>query len=127
MSRVSISRSYAVLAGLESYTKTTGKIKCAEKAAKYRKDKLLHPDKVRQEEEARKDKSESAQKERQHLAALKAEQEKARKSDKSISSRFSRAIIGLKDRKDADIESVDGMRNVPEGPEAGIPAPEGKR
>jgi hypothetical protein len=127
MSRVSISRSYAVLAGLESYTKATGKIKSAERAAKHRKDKLLHPDRVRQEEEARKDKSESAEKERQHLAALKAEQEQARKSEKPIRSRLSRVTVRFREGKDADTESADGTRGVSQGPEDGIPAPEGKR
>jgi hypothetical protein len=127
MSRVSISRSYAVLAGLESYMKTTDKIKSVGKEAKYRKDKLLHPDKVRQEEEAKKDKSQSAEKERQHLAAVMAEQENANKSKKSLSGRFSRVIGLFKERKDAAMESADGARRGPEGPEDGIPAPEGKR
>ena len=127
MSRVSISRSYAVLAGLESYTKATGKIKSAEKKAKHTKDKLLHPDKVRQEEEAKKDKSQSAEKERQHLEALKAEQEKSRKSGKSLSSHFSKMFDQFKGKKDAGGESAIGTRGAPEGPEDGIPAPEGKR
>ena len=127
MSRVSISRSYAVLAGLESYTKATGKIKNAEQKAKHTKDKLLHPDKVRKEEEAKRDKSQSAEKERQHLEALKAEQQKSRKSGKSLSSHFSKILDPLKRRKDVKGESVDGTRGVVEGPKDGIPAPEGKR
>ena len=137
MSRVSISRSYAVLAGLESYTKATGKIKSAEQKAKHTKDKLLHPDKVRQEEEAKRDKSQSAEKERQHLEALKAEQEKSRKSGKSLSGKslsgkslsghFSKMFDQFKGKKDAGGESTNGTRGVPEGPEGGIPAPEGKR
>ena len=127
MSRVSISRSYAVLVGLESYTKATSKVKNAETAAKRRKDKLLHPDKVRQEEEARTYKSQSAENERQHLAALKAEQEKARKGDQSMGGRFARVIDRFKGRKEADTEFADGRRRGPEGPEDGIPAPEGKR
>jgi hypothetical protein len=127
MSRVSISRSYAVLAGLESYTKATGKIKDAEQKAKHTKDKLLHPDKVRQEEEAKRDKSQSAEKERQHLEALKAEQEKSRKGRKALSSRFSKIFHPFKGKKGAEGESADRTRGVPEGPEDGIPAPEGKR
>jgi hypothetical protein len=107
MSQVSISRSYAVLAGLESYTKTTGKMKSLEKVVKYGKDKLLHPDKVRQEEEARKDKSQSAEKERQHLAALEAEQEKAQKSERSMSGGRSVVIGRFKGRKNADMKSAD--------------------
>jgi hypothetical protein len=127
MSRVSISRSYAVLAGLESYTKATGKIKSAEQKAKHTKDKLLHPDKVRQEEEAKRDKSQSAEKERQYLEALKAEQEKSRKSGKSLSSHFSKMFDPFKGKKDVGGESADGTRRVPEGSEDGIPAPEGKQ
>jgi hypothetical protein len=126
MSRVSISRSYAVLAGLESYTKATGKIKGAEQKAKHTKDKLLHPDKVRQEEEAKRDKSQSAEKERQYLEALKAEQERSRKSRRSLSNRFSKIFRPFKG-KDVEGESADGTRGVPKGPEDGIPAPEGKR
>ena len=127
MSRVSISRSYAVLVGLESYTKATSEVKKAEKAAKHRKDRVLHPDKVRQEEEAKMDKSQSAEKERQHLAALKAEQEKARKGDKSMGGRFSRVVDRFKGRREAETDLADGTRRSPEGPEDGIPAPEGKR
>jgi hypothetical protein len=126
MSHVSISRSYAVLAGLESYTKATGKIKSAEQKAKYTKDKLLHPDKVRQEEEAKRDKSQSAEKERQHLEALRAEQTKSRTSGKPLNSHFSKIFHPFK-RQDAEGESADGTRVIPEGPEDGIPAPEGKR
>ena len=115
MSRVSISRSYAVLAGLESYTKATGKIKSAEQKAKHTKDKLLHPDKVRLEEEAKRDKSQSAEKERQHLEALKAEQEKPRKSRRSLSSHFSKMFNPFRGKKDAEGESADGTREVLEG------------
>jgi hypothetical protein len=127
MSRVSISRSYAVLAGLESYTKATGKIKSAEQKAKHTKDKLLHPDKVRQEEEAKRDKSQSAEKERQYLEALKAEQEKSRKSGKPLSSHFSKMFDPFKGKKDVGGDFADGTRRVPEVSEDGIPAPEGKR
>jgi hypothetical protein len=127
MSRVSISRSYAVLAGLESYMKTTSKIKSAGKEAKRRKDKLLHPDKVRQEEEAKKDKSQSAEKERQHLAAAMRAQKNAEKNEKSVSGRFSRLLGRFKERKAANFESADGRRRGPEGPEDGFPAPEGNR
>jgi hypothetical protein len=127
MSRVSISRSYAVLVGLESYMKTTSKIKSAGKEAKHQKDKLLHPDKVRQEEEAKEDKSQSAEKERQHLAAAMRDQKSAKQSEKSVSGRFSRLIGRFKESKDADFESVDESRRGPEGPEDGIPAPEGDR
>ena len=126
MSRVSISRSCAVLAGLETYTKATSKVKSAEKAAKHQKDKLLHPGKVRQQEEAKKDKLESAEKERQPLAGLRAEQETT-KSEKSMSGRFSRIVQRFKGNKAETTKSAVGTRRASEGPEDGIPAPEGKR
>jgi hypothetical protein len=115
MSRVSISRSYAVLVGLETYKKTTSKIKAAEKAAKHTKDKLLHPERVRQE------------KERQYLEALKAEQEKARKSEKFTSTGISKMIGRFTDKEDAKGDALAGRRRVPEGPEDGVPPPEGHR
>ena len=126
MSRVSTSRSYAVLAGLDSYMKTTSKIKSAGKEAKHIKDKLLHPDKVRQEEEAKMDKSQSAKKEREYLAAAIREQKDAKKSEKSVGGHLSRLVGRFKEGKDAD-SKADGQRRGPEGPEDGLPAPEGHR
>lgn len=65
MSHVSISRSYAVLAGLEGYIKATSKVRSAAQAAKQEMDRLLHADKVQQEKEAKMGKSQSAKLERQ--------------------------------------------------------------
>lgn len=128
MSHVSISRSYAILVGLESYTKTRKKIKSAERKAVRQKDKLLDPEKVKAEEEAQQDKSKSAEKERQHLEQQrKAAEARAneRKADRAISGRLSRAMARLKSNKESDERNP---RRLPgTGPEDGIPAPEGQR
>ncbi|KAK8072020.1 hypothetical protein PG996_005368 [Apiospora saccharicola] len=67
MSHVSISKSYAVLVGLEAYVKTRRKGKGAVHKATLHRDKILDPAEVARREEAERDKSESAAKERQFL------------------------------------------------------------
>ncbi len=57
MSRVSISKSYAVLVGIESYTRTKRKVKKVESSLEQGKVKILHPEKIRQQAEPEKDKS----------------------------------------------------------------------
>ncbi|PFH56788.1 hypothetical protein XA68_15983 [Ophiocordyceps unilateralis] len=64
MSHVSISKSYAVLVGLETYVKTRRKGKDLVGKLVRRRDKIMAPDEFRRREEAQKDKSESAEKER---------------------------------------------------------------
>lgn len=135
MSHVSISRSYAVLVGLESYTKTRKRIKAAEATVIHEKDKLIHPEKVKMEEEASRDKSQSAEKERQHLErqreALERE-ERERKAQKSLTGKLSNALDKLKVRKDSTLDDSSGDEDQPSrvpgtGPEDGVPAPEGRR
>ena len=125
MSRVSISQSYAVLVGLESYTKTRKKIKKTESGIAHQKDKILHPEKVRQEEDATEDKSQSAKKEREHLEQQRLAQETA-KAEKSPSARISRLFkhMRLKDDKQAKVGS-EGPGVAGSGPEDGVPPPEG--
>lgn len=60
MSHVSISRSYAVLVGLEAYVKTRRRGKKLVKKLIHGRDKLLSPDEVAKKEEEDRDKSESA-------------------------------------------------------------------
>lgn len=67
MSHVSISKSYAVLVGLEAYVKTRRKGKDAVHKATLHRDKILDPAEVARREEAERDKSESAAKERRFL------------------------------------------------------------
>ncbi len=68
MSHVSISRSYAVLVGLEAYVKTRKRGKKVVQALLHGRDKLLSPEEARQREEAKRDKTESAARERRFLA-----------------------------------------------------------
>lgn len=67
-SRVSISKSYAVLVGLEAYTKTRQRGKRLLQRAARTVDRVVHPEELRRREEAARDKSESAEKERRFLA-----------------------------------------------------------
>jgi hypothetical protein len=69
MSRVSISRSYAVLVGLEAYVKTRRKLKQGVQHVAEAETKLVHPEEHKKKLEEEKDKSESAERERQILAA----------------------------------------------------------
>ena len=125
MSHLSISQSYAVLVGLEAYTASRRKVKSGEKAIGHQKDKMLHPDKIREEEEAQRDKSRSAEKERQHLeqekqALRKAEQEA--KADRSISGRVSKLFEHMK-TKDHTNEPASQGRVDHGSPDPGSEAP----
>jgi hypothetical protein len=81
MSRVSISRSYAVLVGLEAYVKTRKKLKHGIGHVTHNKDKVIHPEEVQKREEEEKDKSESAEKERKVIEAEKRKQEEVKKRE----------------------------------------------
>lgn len=72
MSRCNISRSYAVILGLEGYLEVKKRGKIVERGMK----ELLHPEERRKREEEETDKSRSAQKEREVLA----EQERLQKA-----------------------------------------------
>ncbi|KAG8667439.1 hypothetical protein FPOAC1_012270 [Fusarium poae] len=67
MTHVSISKSYVVLIGLESYIKTKRKGKDLAQRVSHRKDKIVAPEEAARREEEAKDKSESAAKEREVL------------------------------------------------------------
>lgn len=69
MSRVSISRSYAVLVGLEAYVKTRRKIKHGKQHVADAETKVMHPEEHKRRKEAEMDKSKSAERERQLLAS----------------------------------------------------------
>jgi hypothetical protein len=131
MSRVSISKSYAVLVGMEGYTRTKRKVKEVEQRLEHDKDKILHPEKVKQQEEQLKDKSQSAEKERQYLEHRKlkdGEEGQGQTKEKSLSSKLAR-MLRLRGNEDNDKERPGAeARNIPgEGPEDGVPPPEGKR
>lgn len=74
MSHVSISKSYAVLVGLEMYMKTQQKGKRLLKKVAHRKDKIVHPEIAKKREEEAWDTSQSAEKERQFLERQREEQ-----------------------------------------------------
>lgn len=84
MSRCSVSRSYAVILGLESYMKTKKQAKKAERGIK----ELVKPDEKRKREEQEFDTSASAAREREVLR----EEEERRKSETGLSARFRRSI-----------------------------------
>ncbi|CAJ2500254.1 Uu.00g031070.m01.CDS01 [Anthostomella pinea] len=67
MSHVSISKSYAVLVGLEAYIKTQKKGKEALQKLTHQKEKILAPEEARKKEEAQLDSSQSAAIERKVL------------------------------------------------------------
>ncbi|RYP32488.1 hypothetical protein DL767_005177 [Monosporascus sp. MG133] len=87
MSHVSISKSYAVLVGLEAYMKTKKKGKELVERLSHRKLKVLHPEEAAEREEALKDKSESAARERDVLEKQREEEEVARAENK-VTARF---------------------------------------
>lgn len=68
MSKVSISKSYAVLLGLEGYMKTKKQVHESMTLIEHQAEKGFHPEQARAREEKSKDKSESARKEREFLA-----------------------------------------------------------
>lgn len=87
MSRVSISRSYAVLVGLEAYVKTRRKVKHGVAHIKEAEEKVVHPEEHARKVEEKMDKSQSAQRERQ-LLAQEAEKREAEKKQASLSRRI---------------------------------------
>lgn len=130
MSHVSISRSYAVLVGIEGYTKSRKRVKKVEKEAAHRKNLIMNPEKAKEEEEKNLDKSKSAMRERQIMEQQQLEEAKAAREAKltrrsgrkqSLSQFFAR--LGLKSRSQTAVDDDPGERRT--GPEDGIPPPEG--
>lgn len=131
MSRVRISKSYAVLVGIESYQKSKKRVKSAKEAIAHTKDKVLHPEKVKAEEEEARDKSQSAEKERLHLQKIR-EEEIAQQ--KGLPHRVKDGVLKLTSRENVAKEPAPAEGTPIEnrgiggtGPEDGVPAPEGKR
>lgn len=84
MSRCSISRSYAVILGLESYIRTKNQAKKAERGVI----ELVNPDEKRRREQKEFDNSESAAKEREVLRL----EEERRKSENGVGARVRRGF-----------------------------------
>lgn len=128
MSRVSISRSYAVLVGLEAYVKTRKKFKHGVQHASNAETKVMHPEEYKRKMEEQKDKSKSAEKERRLLAA-KSEEQEAEHKERSWKRRiWSKIRSGPVASKDAAKEKRRRKHLSKSGQdvESGIP-PEGKR
>lgn len=99
MSRVSISRSYAVLVGLEVYVKTRRKVKKGVGVVKDVETKIVHPEVYEQKIEEQKDNSKSAQRERE-LLAEQAEKEEAERKQRSWKRRIWKKISGGGEKDD---------------------------
>ena len=96
MRRVSISRSYAVLVGLEAYVKTKAKGKEVARRLSHRKTQLLDPGEAARREDALRDKSQSAAREREVLRRERESEERAR-TENTPRARFMR-LCGLRPR-----------------------------
>jgi hypothetical protein len=83
MSHVSISKSYAVLVGLEMYVKTRQKGKQILQRTAHQKDKVIHPEQAQKREEDARDKSQSAETERRFLEKQQEEEEKQREENRA--------------------------------------------
>ncbi|KAI9764528.1 MAG: hypothetical protein M1840_008354 [Geoglossum simile] len=81
MSRVSISKSYAVLVGLEMYTRTRQKVKAVYQSTHKRKEEVLHPKAMAEEKEREREKSRSAEKERRFLEEQAAQHEEVMRDE----------------------------------------------
>jgi hypothetical protein len=140
MSRVSISRSYAVLVGLEAYVRTRRKIKHGVEKVEEEVVGIIHPEEKKRREEERRDKSKSAARERQLLEAQALKEHEVRKekrkalitrlwakwraSSKSSTSPSREQKAGQAKKMAAPKEDI--LSKPGQDPESGI-APEGKR
>ncbi|KAH8679826.1 hypothetical protein BGZ60DRAFT_238228 [Tricladium varicosporioides] len=83
MSHVSISRSYAVLVGLEAYVKTRRRGKKFIAKFLHHRDKIIAPEEVAKKQEEQRDKSESAALERKFLEAKRQAEEEEREENRA--------------------------------------------
>jgi hypothetical protein len=89
MSHVSISRSYAVLVGLEAYVKSRRRGKKILRKFIHHKDKIIPPEEVAEREEAERDKSESAAREQRFLELKQKAEEEDKEAERArINSRL---------------------------------------
>jgi len=125
MSHVSISRSYAVLVGLETYVKTRKRGKRLLKKMVHGKDKILDPVETKKKEEEARDKSESAATELRFMEARREEAEMEKEKQKErvlgrLGIRSHEARDGEERKNEVEIQAPGT------GPENAI-APEGER
>jgi hypothetical protein len=107
MSHVSISKSYAVLVGLEMYVKTRQKGKQLLQRTAHQKDKVIHPEEVQKREEEARDKSQSAETERRFLEKQQEEDDKQREE--------SRAAVKVMQKLKLTSTATDGQKGGAEG------------
>ncbi|KAG4255031.1 hypothetical protein FPRO03_05756 [Fusarium proliferatum] len=125
MSHVSISKSYVVLIGLETYIKTKRKGKDFAQRVGHRKDKIIAPEEAARREEEAKDKSESAAKEREVLQREEAEKQEGRPVKKVLKK------LGIKPTKEekqaAKREKKEDVEKMHYRPVALAPKPRSKK
>jgi hypothetical protein len=127
MSHVSISRSYAVLVGLEAYVKSRKRGKQIVQKLTHGRDKLLSPDEVAKNEEYNRDKSESAARERRFLELKQKADEEDREMNKGNLKLIEKLhIIPKTPQHQLDVRQENDEEAPGTGPEAAI-APEGTR
>lgn len=91
MSRVSISKSYAVLLGLEAYQNTRKTVKRGESKMQEQMEKVVHPEEAKKKEEEQQDKSKSAQREKEFLEQQRTKEE-GMKSQMGLRDRLKRKL-----------------------------------
>ncbi|TVY49810.1 IQ domain-containing protein [Lachnellula occidentalis] len=137
MSHVSISRSYAVLVGLEAYVRTRKKGKRFLQRLVHHKDKILDPVEVARRQEDERDKSESAAREQKVVEMRQKAEEKERYENRANPKLLKKLRIRPKTPLHAEgttemaIENKEGVKDAEiqtpgAGPENAI-APEGTR
>lgn len=120
MSHVSISRSYAVLLGLEAYQKSTKKLKDAEQQLKENVEKVTHPEEAAKREEEKQDRSKSAQKEREHLQRERTRTEELKRETSRTSRFFQR--LGIRSKRSSIASPPSSSGGLPAQTDAQEPA-----
>ncbi len=107
-----------MLVGMESYTRTKRKVKEIETSVEHQKDKIINPDKAREQHEHERDKSQSAEKERKYLEEHRLDDEKLHslERDQSLGSKIA-TKLGIRRRDDNNRRKLEGGRPAvgPEG------------
>lgn len=138
MNHVSISRSYAVLVGLEAYVRSRKRGKKLVQKLIHGRDKLLSPDEVAKREEEDRDKTESAAREQRFLGLKKEAEREDKEQNANIKLLNKLHIISKTEPREGqtrlegpvgvkkDMEKAVDLEAPGTGPESAI-APEGTR
>jgi hypothetical protein len=134
MSHVSISRSYAMLVGLEAYVRARRRGKKMIQKLVHHRDKILSPEELAEREDAERDKSESAERERRGLE-LKEKAEREAREQNRADLRLKEKLrikprdhdeVAVRETKEVEVERDPDIQAPGQGPENAI-APEGTR